>query len=235
MDAFQRSGGMWKRFKFFDKHAPEAGTSGASEGSVAGAAIPEDASCCSSGLGTVTFGCRSGDVCSFASGWVAACAFEAHDQGTLFVHHLSQRNLLLTLGRDLDASAAAAAAGGAMGTGVTLKVWDYDRMHSTGGPVCIRTIRPFTSKQPADPGAEVTAFAVAEERLPGLAVAIGLSSGTVLLVRGDVVRDRVSRTKIAVASAPPSSDVSSTAAVTNLAFTQDSEAAGGGASAMYTA
>lgn len=209
MDAFQRSGGMWKRFNFFDREVIDDRKE---------ALFPENSTCSTSGNGLVTFGCDNGEVCSIGEDWTAATMFQAHDRATLFVTHLKQRNFLLTVGLDDESSSRSS---GANSEGrLTLKVWDYNRLHPTSGPVCLRTIKPFTSKSKAkeDFDASVTVVQVHEERVPNMTVALGLSNGTVLVIRGDVVRDKVNRLKLSIAEEGSGSAPTQSHSITGLGY-----------------
>ena len=198
MDAFQRSGGMWKRFNFFEKKPfenevqreregeEEREGEGERGGGGGGGYFPENTTCSTSGKGFVTFGCDNGEVCTIGKGWETLCMFQAHDKQTLFLKHLHARNFLLTLGCDDE--------------GLSLKVWDYNRLHPASGPVCLRKIKKFGEKGVLSKGAKVTVFSVHEERVPNMVVTLGLSSGNVLIIRGDVVRDKVNRLKVVVCS-----------------------------------
>ena len=210
MDAFQRSGGMWKRFNFFDReplrHRHGRPGSGATEETNETQFFPENSTCSTSGKGIITFGCDNGEVCSLGEDLAETKSiFQAHDRATLFVTHLSQRNFLLTVGLDDDSGRNSSTESAGR---VTLKVWDYNRLHPTSGPVCLRTIRPFASKEKffqtsssrsdLGDGQTVTVVSVHEERVPNMTVSLGLSDGTVLVIRGDVVRDKVNRVKLSV-------------------------------------
>ncbi|KAG0579722.1 hypothetical protein KC19_4G119500 [Ceratodon purpureus] len=84
-------------------------------------------------------------------------------------------------------------------TGFYLKMWDLDKMQaegsSTTGPACVRSIRVFDSKYPE---AQITSFLVYEEAPPILLVCIGLDSGEIYCIRGDIARNRVTRLRLAV-------------------------------------
>ena len=86
---------------------------------------------------------------------------------------VQREKLLITLGHDEGAAP------------VNLKVWNLEGQpkSSTASPPCLRTLRMFTPKQPE---AEVTALAVHEESWPTMTIAVGLASGSVYVLRGDV-------------------------------------------------
>jgi len=255
---------MWKRFNFFDKaqlspedpsapHGDDGHGGAPSSASSSRHFFPEDATCCCSmgesrihgrdgeapSEGMVTFGCDGGQVCSMSSGWRTACMFQAYDGRTMFLHHLRQRNILVTLG--LDNAGVADEAGQHPKQVVTIKMWDYDRLNPSSGPICLKNIRtPFThtkdnqQQEQQEEGQKreerVISFAVTEEKLPNVTVALGLSSGAVFVLRGDVVRDsRVTRARIAIggSASPGTSDSASGGAqgspVTGLGFAAEDE------------
>lgn len=86
---------------------------------------------------------------------------------------MQKEKLLVTLGHDEGAAP------------VNLKAWNLEGQpkSSTASPPCLRTLRVFTPKQPE---AEVTAMAVHEESWPTMTIAVGLASGSVYVLRGDV-------------------------------------------------
>jgi hypothetical protein len=221
---------MWKRFNFFDKKKFEVaqqqtqGPADQAEGTSQGGEqqqqqqsnsglYPETATCCTSGKGLVSFGCDNGEVYTLAEGWQTSCMFQAHDRRTNFIAHLKQRNFLLTFGLDDDSRDSSGR--------ITLKVWDYNRLHPTSGPVCLRTIRPFTSKfypkgSAGDPA--VTVLSVHEEKTPNMVVTLGLSNGAVLIIRGDVVREKVSRIKLEVTTNEGDGNDNNNQGVTGLGY-----------------
>ena len=82
--------------------------------------------------------------------------------------------LLVTIGPE-DASPSSAA----------LKQWNLQAVPGLGGapPPPVRTVKVFTAKHPAD--AAVTVLAVHDQEWPALTVALGMSNGRVLVLRGD--------------------------------------------------
>ena len=91
---------------------------------------------------------------------------------------MQKQSLLVSLGREDDSPGSA-----------VLKIWNAQ----SGGPVragpraapllCMRTIRAFAAKLPES---EITTMSVHEETWPQMTIALGLASGQVLLLRGDV-------------------------------------------------
>ena len=80
-----------------------------------------------------------------------------------------------------------------------LNVFDLDKMQSEGssttGPTCIQILRIFTSQFPE---AKITSFLVFEEAPPILMIFIGLETGYIYCIRGDVAHERIVRTKLQV-------------------------------------
>jgi hypothetical protein len=97
------------------------------------------------------------------------------------VHQCRSRNILVAVGDDGDGA----------NTG-TVKLWNLDEDDTQGNPYLVRTIKLFAAsnqKQAVQPN--VTSFDVADDLTVLVA---GLSDGRVLLLKGDLVRDKVQKT-----------------------------------------
>ncbi|XWS75875.1 hypothetical protein CRYUN_Cryun01aG0129300 [Craigia yunnanensis] len=179
--------------------------------------IPEEISgkieCCSSGRGKLVIGCDDGTVSLLDRGLNFNFGFQAHSSSVLFLQHLKQRNLLVSIGEDEQISPQQ--------SGMCLKVFDLDKMQpegsSTTSPDCIGILRIFTSQFRQ---AKITSFLVLEEAPPILLIAIGLENGCIYCIKGDIARERITRFKLPVDSVSDKGNSS----VTGLGFRLDGQA-----------
>ncbi|CAA6653614.1 unnamed protein product [Spirodela intermedia] len=180
---------QWRKFEFFEeKSAGKCSIPAEIEGRV---------QCCSSGRGRIAL----------------SYAFQAHASSVLFLQQLKQRNFLVTVGDDEQASPQASP--------VCLKVFDLDKMEPVGSstttPICIQILRIFTNQFPE---AKITSFLVLEEVSPVLLISIGLDNGSIYCIRGDIARERITRFKLLVEAASDKSPCS----ITGLGFRVDGKA-----------
>ncbi|KAJ8748601.1 hypothetical protein K2173_007591 [Erythroxylum novogranatense] len=187
---------QWRKFEFFqEKHA----------------SIPDEVSgrigCCSSGRGKLVIGSDDGTVSFLDRGLNLNFSFQAHSSSTLFLQQLRQRNFLVTIGEDEST--------------MCLKVFDLDKIQpegtSTSTPDCIGILRIFTNQFPE---AQITSFLVLEEAPPILLIAIGLDTGCIYAIKGDIARERITRYKLQVDNASDRSN----SPVTGLGFRVDGQA-----------
>lgn len=163
----------WKKFSFFEQSVKKDHE------------FPQAVGCCCQGANSVVAGCADGSVALLDRNLQIQQAFQAHVKSVDFVAYLDREKLLITLGHDEGAAP------------VNLKVWNLEGQpkSSTASPPCLRTLRMFTPKQPE---AEVTALAVHEESWPTMTIAVGLASGSVYVLRGDVGKDKAHRTTLSM-------------------------------------
>ncbi|CAK9133372.1 unnamed protein product [Ilex paraguariensis] len=199
---------QWRKFEFFEeKYGGKC-------------SIPEEITgkiqCCSSGRGKVLIGCDDGTVSLLDRGLKFNYGFQAHSSSILFLQQLKQRNFLLTIGEDEQISPQLSP--------LCLKVFDLDKMQpegtgtstSTSSPDCIQILRIFTNQFPE---AKITSFLVLEEIPPILFIAIGLDSGCIYCIQGDVARERIKRFKLQVENQSDKSPSS----ITGLGFRVDGQ------------
>ncbi|RUS22924.1 hypothetical protein BC937DRAFT_94921 [Endogone sp. FLAS-F59071] len=166
---------QWRQFAFFDRISPETGDTAHVLQNI-------NATAFTSGRGRLVVADAQGSVHIMDRSF-SVQSFIAYDGGRItHLKQLKQKNILITVGED-DPHA---------GTPV-IKIWDLDRTESkTRGslptPACVRIKvqhggRPFP----------VTTFAVLENLSQ---IAIGLANGVVILIRGDISRDRTTKQKI---------------------------------------
>lgn len=73
-----------------------------------------------------------------------------------------------------------------METNAILKVWDLDRRDRQSNPICVRSTKLPKSEKP-------TTLCVADNRL---LMAVGFTDGCIAFYKGDLSRDRNSKSKI---------------------------------------
>ncbi|KAK3285147.1 Vacuolar protein sorting-associated protein 11 [Cymbomonas tetramitiformis] len=149
-------------------------------------------------------------------------SFRAHDVRVTHLQQLSKhRNLLVSLGEDDLTNPLAS---------TSIKLWDFDKFsldEETSSPPCLRSLRIFAYKFPE---VQVTSFLAAEEGASQLVVAVGLENGQVYVIRGDVARDKVSRSRLMVPVVEKEASTGRPAAppgVTGLGFRLEAGHAGG--------
>ncbi|KAF9169701.1 hypothetical protein BGX21_009862 [Mortierella sp. AD011] len=130
-----------------------------------------------SGRGHMVVADRSGLVHIIDKG-LQGESFLAYDSGRVtHVKQLRQRNILVTVGEDDN-------------TGQVIKLWDLDKPdRNRPGPTLERSIRV----NQAGNAFPVSALAVLENLSQ---IAVGLANGTVVLISGDLMRERTTAQKI---------------------------------------
>ncbi|OAY83369.1 vacuolar protein-sorting-associated protein 11 homolog [Ananas comosus] len=189
---------QWRKFEFFEEKS-------GGKGSVPGE-IASDIRCCSSGRGRIAVGCGDGSVALLDRSFKVSYGFQAHASSVLFVQQLKQKNCLVTIGDDDQMSSQPSS--------VCLKLFDLDKVQEEGSssaaPFCVQILRIFTNQFPE---AKITSFLVLEEAPPILLIAIGLDSGSIYCIKGDIARERITRFKLQVEAVSDSIN-----AITGLAF-----------------
>lgn len=161
----------------------------------------------------MVLGCNDGTVSLLDRGLKHTYGFQAHSSSVLFLQQLKQRNFLVTVGEDEQASPQLSPS--------CLKVFDLDKMQtegsSTTGPECIQILRIFTNQFPE---AKITSFLVLEEAPPILLISIGLDNGCIYCIKGDIARERITRFKLQVEDVSDKNGLS----ITGLGFRVDGQA-----------
>lgn len=196
---------QWRKFEFFE------------EKSGGKSSIPAEVTgrieCCSGGKGRIIVGCDDGTVSLLDRGFKLIHGFQAHASSVLFLQLLKQRNYLVTVGEEDQTSSHLSS--------ICLKVFDLDKMQpegsSTTGPVCVQILRIFTNQFPE---AKITSFLVLEEAPPILLISVGLDTGAIYCIKGDLTRERITRFKLQVESPVEPSDSS----ITGLGFRVEGQA-----------
>ncbi|GAB4818399.1 hypothetical protein N2152v2_005445 [Parachlorella kessleri] len=159
----------WKRFRFFnDDSYPDV-------------ALPTNVTCSCTLGSSVWLGCNDGLVVCLDSDLSIRATFKAHG---LRVDHIGEApgGRMLTVGPE-----------GPEGDGLktlTLKAWSVEGLRADTTPPCSLNLKLFTGGKP--PEGSVSATAVAASEWPLVWAAIGLSTGTVHVLRVDAGKSRVS-------------------------------------------
>lgn len=105
-------------------------------------------------------------------------SFKAYLLRLNFIYQLKQHNIFLTVGDDEEFK-------------TLIKIWNFEKRTKEGLPTLMRTIKPsFPGKSQSTGVMCVTAH----ENMT--LIAVGFKDGTVILIRGNITRDRLSRIKV---------------------------------------
>ncbi|XP_061659657.1 vacuolar protein sorting-associated protein 11 homolog isoform X1 [Syngnathoides biaculeatus] len=176
---------QWRKFTFFDKDTVKDPLD---DGKTFD--LPSGISACDSGRGHIVLGDISGNIWLLTR-LMQLTTFQAYKLRVTHIYQLKQHSILVTVGQDEH------------GINPLVKVWNLDKRDS-GSPLCTRIFPAIPGNKPA----EVSCLSV-HENLNFMA--IGFTDGSVVLTKGDITRDRHSKTLILHEG---------TIAVTGLAFRQ---------------
>lgn len=190
---------QWRKFEFFEEKSGGGKSGSSSSSSSSPMMIPEEITgkivCCSSGRGRIVLGCDDGTVSLLDRNLRLLFTFQPHHSSVLFLQQLKQRNYLVTIGEDEQTSSQLSP--------LCLKVFDLDKMQpegsSTTSPVCVQILRIFTNQFPQG---KITSFLVLEEAPPILLISIGLDTGSIYCIKGDIARERITRFRLQVEATP---------------------------------
>eukprot|EP00210_Caulerpa_lentillifera_P001572 g1510.t1 len=147
--------------------------------------FPSTPLCFTTSSTEVFFGCAGGQVLILDVNLNAKLAFSAHGHGTLQMHYLPVQKTLVTLGVEEPGVSSA-----------TVKLWLMERVYSGidgAAPQPFRVQKLFGARLPES---EITCLA-AKQRYDGHAIiAVGLASGMVYWMQGDLLKDRLNVTKL---------------------------------------
>ncbi|XP_064382449.1 vacuolar protein sorting-associated protein 11 homolog [Halichondria panicea] len=132
--------------------------------------------CSSCGRGQMILGDAQGEVHIMTS-LRDMTSFNAYLLRVNFIYQLKQRNIFLTVGDDEEFK-------------TLIKIWNFEKRTKEGLPTLMRTIRPSV---PGNPQTLTVLCVTAHENMN--LIAVGFKDGTVLLIRGNITRDRLSRIK----------------------------------------
>ncbi|XP_066993542.2 vacuolar protein sorting-associated protein 11 homolog [Anabrus simplex] len=159
----------WRRFNFFDINKD------VDTGKMAEALKDAKVTAATSGHGNLVFGDSEGNI-HLVSRLFQITTFRAYELHVTLVEQLRHTGILVTIGEDEP------------GVNPVIKVWNLDKLDKQGHPTCVRLSRAIPNKP-------VPATALCVHDSLNL-MAVGFSDGSIVLYRGDVMRERNSKQKI---------------------------------------
>ncbi|XP_035411541.1 vacuolar protein sorting-associated protein 11 homolog isoform X2 [Cygnus olor] len=180
---------QWRRFVFFDREVVKEppGPEGSAGKSFA---LPPGVTVCDSGRGSLVFGDMEGQIW-FLPRSLQLTSFQAYKLRVTHLYQLKQHSILVSVGEDEE------------GINPLVKVWNLEKRDG-GNPLCTRIFPAIPGNKPT-----VVSCLTVHENLNFMA--IGFADGSVVLTKGDITRDRHSKTQILHEGSYP---------VTGLAFRQ---------------
>ncbi|KAH0623394.1 hypothetical protein JD844_031667 [Phrynosoma platyrhinos] len=175
---------QWRRFAFFDRETlvPPDGRPVLLP--------PTGITVCDSGRGSLVFGDMEGQIW-FLPRSLELSSFQAYKLRVTHLFQLKQHSILASVGEDEE------------GINPLVKVWNLEKRDG-GNPLCTRIFPAIPGNKPT-----VVSCLTVHENLNFMA--IGFADGSVVLTKGDITRDRHSKTQILHEGSYP---------VTGLAFRQ---------------
>ncbi|XP_077695814.1 porphobilinogen deaminase isoform X1 [Eretmochelys imbricata] len=168
---------QWRRFVFFDRETVKepAGPDGGGAGGAKPFALPPGITVCDSGRGSLVFGDMEGQIW-FLPRSLQLSSFQAYKLRVTHLYQLKQHSILASVGEDEE------------GINPLVKVWNLEKRDG-GNPLCTRIF-------PAIPGNKPTVVSCITVHETLNFMAIGFADGSVVLTKGDITRDRHSKTQI---------------------------------------
>ncbi|XP_074929670.1 vacuolar protein sorting-associated protein 11 homolog [Chelonoidis abingdonii] len=168
---------QWRRFVFFDRETVKepAGPDGGAAGGGKPFALPPGVTVCDSGRGSLVFGDMEGQIW-FLSRSLQLSSFQAYKLRVTHLYQLKQHSILASVGEDEE------------GINPLVKVWNLEKRDG-GNPLCTRIFPAIPGNKPT-----VVSCLTVHENLNFMA--IGFADGSVVLTKGDITRDRHSKTQI---------------------------------------
>ncbi|CAB4002356.1 vacuolar sorting-associated 11 homolog, partial [Paramuricea clavata] len=169
---------QWRRFNFFEKEAAkDAGTKQPWN-------LLQDVNivATTSGRGQLIFDIE-GNI-FFLDRSLTSTSFKAFEIRVLFLCQLRQHSILVSIGEDEE------------GINPLIKVWNLDKTDKMGNPMCMRITRAIPGNRPV----AVSCLAVYENLTQ---MAVGFEDGSAVVYKGDVTRDRHSKSRVIHQDNPP--------------------------------
>ncbi|KAM3830816.1 vacuolar protein sorting-associated protein 11 homolog [Vipera latastei] len=177
---------QWRRFAFFDRE-PLTDSGGNP------VLLPPGIVVCDSGRGSLVFGDWEGRI-RFLPRSLDLSSFQAYKLRVTHLFQLKQHSILVSVGEEEE------------GINPLVKVWNLEKRDG-GTPQCTRIF-------PAIPGNKLTLVSCLTVHENLNFMAIGFVDGSVVLIKGDITRDRHSKTQVLQEGGHP---------VTGLVFRQSSK------------
>ncbi|KAK2167121.1 hypothetical protein LSH36_32g21058 [Paralvinella palmiformis] len=149
-----------------------------------------DISATASGRGQLIFGDHDGNL-HFIDRDLQMSSFKAYILRVTHLYQLKQHNILITVGNDYTPKNPR---DDDEGINPLIKVWNLDKIDRSGQPLCSRIVRAVPGNRPT----KVTCIN-AHENLNYMAV--GFENGCILLFKGDITKERHSKSRILYESA----------------------------------
>ncbi|XP_070533237.1 vacuolar protein sorting-associated protein 11 homolog [Ptychodera flava] len=162
---------QWRRFNFFDKELVKDDNGQAFE-----KLKDINIAVCASGRGQIVVGDIEGTI-FFLNRHLVLQAFSAYEIRVTHLFQLKQHNILVSIGEDEQ------------GINPLIKVWNLDKVDKMGNPTCSKISRAIPSNNKPVP---VSTLCVSETLNM---MAVGFTDGSVVLIKGDVLRDRHTKSR----------------------------------------
>lgn len=163
---------QWRRFNFFDKELLRDGAGNEAFDKLKSVNM----STCAYGRGQLVVADTEGSM-YFVNRHLELMCFKAYELSVSHLFQMKQHNILVSIGEDEE------------GINPLIKVWNFDKLDRTGNPSCSRIVRAIPGNRPT----KVTCLTV-HENLNYMAV--GFENGSIVLFRGDVMRERHSKQRV---------------------------------------
>ncbi|KAI3658936.1 hypothetical protein MP638_006312 [Amoeboaphelidium occidentale] len=175
---------QWRQFSFFEKE-PIIAREEEGQSHLAELVKSIELTCTSRGRGTIVLGDASGFIHLVEKSYIVS-SFPAYDGPLAHVYQFKQRNYLLTIGQG-GSNVESSQSDYTLGS--IIKIWDLDKTDKNKSPLCLRSVAVQYGNAPF----EVTALSIVEDLNY---LALGLSNGVVILMRGDISKDRLTKQRI---------------------------------------
>jgi hypothetical protein len=183
---------QWRTFQFFEKQLiKEEGTTEPNQ-----ELKKLNVVCASSGRGTLVLGDLNGAVHFVERDFKISYSFQAYIRTVTLIEQVKQKNILVTVGEDEEAISP------------TVKIWNLDKIDADGFPDLVRVIK-MPNPVP------VTVLAATADLSQ---MAIGVCDGSIVVVAGDILRERASRLR--VIKAEDSQATGGPSPITGLGFSE---------------
>eukprot|EP01135_Chromosphaera_perkinsii_P001580 Nk52_evm50s207 gene=Nk52_evmTU50s207 len=184
---------QWRKFPFFSQRELSENCFSDNDQGASVNLVNVTITACTSGRGYIVVGDAEGMI-HVVNRNGEASSFPAYDLCVTHLHQSKHHNIMISVGEDSNKEFA------------VLKIWNSDKLDKDGFPTCSRPMNISHNGKPVAVATIATLDNLSQ-------IAIGLVNGTVLLVRGDLSRDRYTRQKVIHEDIHP---------VTGLGFYRDS-------------
>ncbi|KAJ5070611.1 vacuolar protein sorting-associated protein [Anaeramoeba ignava] len=166
----------WRRFQFFNKEIVQDPTTSKPTNLLKELSY----TCCSSGKGRLVFGDSSGLIHFVNRQFQIYESFQAFKNNISNIYQLKQSNILISIGQDSETEHSP----------YLIKIFNLEQKNKKGVYPILKELKIYSGKYP---NVKVSVLAV-EENLTK--IALGLENGAIVLIHGDILRDRFSKQKL---------------------------------------